>query len=113
MRISSAVICAPCAPRAEPAAPAVSGGALRLRAPTGKYSAEQAALVLVDCWDRIIVESFQERAERICETTDPPGIGGVAVGRHDGSSRTVAAGGRESLASFGRRTRRTRKRRSN
>ena len=30
---------------------------------------EQAALVLVDCWDRIIVESFQERAERICETT--------------------------------------------
>ena len=33
---------------------------------------EQAALVLVDCWDRIIVESFQERAERICETTIRP-----------------------------------------
>ena len=33
---------------------------------------EQAALVLVDCWDQIIVESFQERAERICETTIRP-----------------------------------------
>ena len=32
----------------------------------------QAALVLVDCWDRIIVESFQERAERICEETIRP-----------------------------------------
>ena len=33
---------------------------------------EQAALVLVDCWDQIIVESFQERAERICEETIRP-----------------------------------------
>ena len=33
---------------------------------------EQAALVLVDCWDQIIVESFQERAERICEQTIRP-----------------------------------------
>ncbi len=33
---------------------------------------EQAALVLVDCWDRIIVESFQERAERICAETIRP-----------------------------------------
>lgn len=33
---------------------------------------EQAALVLVDCWDQIIVESFQERAERICERTIHP-----------------------------------------
>ena len=33
---------------------------------------EQAALVLVDCWDQIIVESFQERAERICEMTIRP-----------------------------------------
>ena len=33
---------------------------------------EQAALVLVDCWDRIIVESFQERAGRICEETIRP-----------------------------------------
>ena len=28
--------------------------------------------MLVDCWDQIIVESFQERAERICETTIRP-----------------------------------------
>jgi len=35
-------------------------------------SPEQAALVLVDCWDQIIVESFQERAERICEETIQP-----------------------------------------
>lgn len=33
---------------------------------------EQAALVLVDCWDQIIVESFQERAEHICEQTIRP-----------------------------------------
>jgi nicotinamidase-related amidase len=33
---------------------------------------EQAALVLVDCWDQIIVESFQERAERISEETIRP-----------------------------------------
>ena len=33
---------------------------------------EQAALVLVDCWDQIIVESFQERAGRICEETIRP-----------------------------------------
>lgn len=33
---------------------------------------EHAALVLVDCWDQIIVESFQERAERICEETIRP-----------------------------------------
>ncbi len=33
---------------------------------------EQAALVLVDCWDQIIVESFQERAGRICEETISP-----------------------------------------
>ena len=33
---------------------------------------EQAALVLVDCWDQIIVESFQERAGRICEETILP-----------------------------------------
>lgn len=33
---------------------------------------EQTALVLVDCWDQIIVESFQERAERICEETICP-----------------------------------------
>lgn len=44
----------------------------------------QAALVLVDCWDRIIVESFQERAERICEETIRPVLGacrlaGIAV----------------------------------
>ncbi len=35
---------------------------------------ERAALVLVDCWDRIIVESFQERAERICEHTIRPAL---------------------------------------
>ena len=35
-------------------------------------SLEQAALVLVDCWDQIIVESFQERAERICDETIRP-----------------------------------------
>ena len=45
---------------------------------------EQAALVLVDCWDRIIVESFQERAERICEETIRPVLeasrsGGITV----------------------------------
>lgn len=33
---------------------------------------EQAALVLVDCWDQIIVESFQERADRICQETIRP-----------------------------------------
>ncbi len=33
---------------------------------------EQAALVLVDCWDRIIVESFQGRAGRVCEETIRP-----------------------------------------
>ena len=33
---------------------------------------KQAALVLVDCWDRIIVESFQERAGRICAETIRP-----------------------------------------
>ncbi len=44
---------------------------------------QQAALVLVDCWDQIIVESFQERAGRICDETIRPAL---AASRRAGMS---------------------------